>query len=322
MIGSGEKAPDFTLYDHTGRSRTLSAMLVDGPVVLFFFPIASSPICTVQACHFRDLSNEFAALGAQRVGISTDPSNRQARFAQQRAFDFPLLSDGSGTVSEQFGVRRGRLTRFAEALAARQESKRGRHTRRRGLFARMVPVRRVTFVIDTDRTVLKVIPSELRAKVHADQALWALENRKQAPSAAPLQRERHRRVEPPLGPPAAAEGDPEATGRPAEVAQPPAPARRPEEAGTQRRDAAPERAGVPDDAGAEQAGERTSEQQADKGASAPASARATEERADPERAPESSKGKPAPDASGASVPKQRAGRAGRGKARSGAKRTG
>src|SRR6202007_3311305 len=52
---AGEKAPDFTLYDHTGRPRTLSALLSDGPVVLFFFPIASSPICTAQACHFRDL---------------------------------------------------------------------------------------------------------------------------------------------------------------------------------------------------------------------------------------------------------------------------
>ena len=65
---AGEKAPDFTLYDHTGRPRTLSALLADGPVVLFFFPIASSPICTAQACHFRDRSTEFARVGAQRVG--------------------------------------------------------------------------------------------------------------------------------------------------------------------------------------------------------------------------------------------------------------
>ena len=84
---AGEKAPDFTLYDHTGRPRTLSALLSDGPVVLFFFPIASSPICTAQACHFRDLSNEFATVGAQRVGISTDTVDRQAHFAQQRSFD-------------------------------------------------------------------------------------------------------------------------------------------------------------------------------------------------------------------------------------------
>ena len=75
---AGEKAPDFTLYDHTGRLRTLCALLSEGPVVLFFFPLASSPICTAQACHFRDLSNEFARVGAQRVGISTDTVDRQA----------------------------------------------------------------------------------------------------------------------------------------------------------------------------------------------------------------------------------------------------
>src|SRR6202000_321507 len=105
----GEKAPDFTLYDHTGRPRTLSALLSDGPVVLFFFPLASSPICTAQACHFRNLSDEFARVGAQRVGISTDTVDKQAHFARQRSFDYPLLSDADGVVSELFGVHRGRL---------------------------------------------------------------------------------------------------------------------------------------------------------------------------------------------------------------------
>ena len=174
---AGDKAPDFTLYDHTGRPRTLSALLSDGPVVLFFFPLASSPICTAQACHFRDLSDEFARVGAHRVGISTDTVDRQAHFAQQRSFDYPLLSDGDGVVSELFGVRRGRLAKLRTSVVARQPAWRGRHSRRRGLLARVLPVRRATFVIDTDRTVLKVISSELRASVHADQALWFLQNR-------------------------------------------------------------------------------------------------------------------------------------------------
>src|ERR1700716_3451591 len=116
---AGEKAPDFTLYDHTGRPRTLSALLSDGPVVLFFFPLASSPICTAQACHFRDLSNEFAGVGAQRVGISTDTVDKQAHFAQQRSFDYPLLSDADGVVSELFGVRRGRHGQTAKKHAHR-----------------------------------------------------------------------------------------------------------------------------------------------------------------------------------------------------------
>src|SRR5690349_24705824 len=109
---AGDKAPDFTLFDHTGQPRTLSALLSEGPVVLFFFPLASSPICTAQACHFRDLSSEFARMGAQRVGISTDTVDRQAHFAQQRSFDYPLLSDVDGVVSAMFGGRRGRLSKL------------------------------------------------------------------------------------------------------------------------------------------------------------------------------------------------------------------
>src|ERR1700761_4495802 len=174
---AGDKAPDFTLYDHTGRPRTLSALASTGPVVLFFFPLASSPMCTAQACHFRNLSDEFARLGAQRVGISTDTVDKQAHFARQRSFDYPLLSDAEGVVSELFGVHRGRLSKLRGSVLARDESRRGRHTRRRGLLARLLPVRRTTFVIDTDRTILKVVSSEVRAMVHADQTLWFLKNR-------------------------------------------------------------------------------------------------------------------------------------------------
>jgi peroxiredoxin Q/BCP len=186
---AGEKAPDFTLLDHTGRPRALSALLAEGPVVLFFFPLASSPICTAQACHFRDLSNEFVTVGAQRVGISTDTVDKQAHFAQQRSFDYPLLSDADGVVSELFGVRRGRLAKLRSSVVARDAARRGRHTRRRGLLARLLPVRRTTFVIDTDRTVLKVVSNELRASVHADQTLWFLQNHK-GPHSSPRVREK------------------------------------------------------------------------------------------------------------------------------------
>jgi len=187
---AGEKAPDFTLYDHSGRPRTLSTLLSDGPVVLFFFPLASSPICTAQACHFRDLSNEFAAVGAHRVGISTDTVDKQAHFAEQRSFDYPLLSDADGVVSELFGVRRGRLAKLREFVVTREAAGRRRHSRRRGLLARLLPVRRTTVVIDTDRTVLRVVSKELRASVHADQALWFLQNYN-SPQSSPHIRGKH-----------------------------------------------------------------------------------------------------------------------------------
>jgi peroxiredoxin Q/BCP len=180
---AGDKAPDFTLLDHAGRPQTLSALLADGPVVLFFFPLASSPICTAQACHFRDLSDEFAAVGAQRVGISTDTVDKQAHFAQQRSFDYPLLSDVDGVVSELFGVRRGRLAKLRKTFV-RKTARHGKHTRRRGLLARVLPVRRTTFVIGTDRTVLKVVSNELRASAHADEALSFLRDPKPAEGKA------------------------------------------------------------------------------------------------------------------------------------------
>ncbi|MFE3289349.1 peroxiredoxin [Rhodococcus sp. NPDC059234] len=149
---TGQLAPDFSLPDQDGTVRTLSELVADGPLVLFFYPAAFTPVCTAEACHFRDLASEFAAVGASRAGISTDKVDKQASFAAAKSFDYPLLSDESGAVAEQFGVRRG-------------------------LLSKLSPVKRTTFVIGTDRTVLKVIASELRANTHADQALEFLRER-------------------------------------------------------------------------------------------------------------------------------------------------
>ncbi|BBZ52848.1 hypothetical protein MHEI_45650 [Mycobacterium heidelbergense] len=152
---TGDTVADFELPDQTGTSRKLSALLADGPVVLFFYPAAMTPGCTKEACHFRDLAAEFAAVGANRVGISADPVEKQAKFADLRKFDYPLLSDTEGTVATQFGVKRG-------------------------LLGRLMPVKRTTFVIDTDRTVLDVISSEFNMDTHADRALATLRARSSA----------------------------------------------------------------------------------------------------------------------------------------------
>jgi thioredoxin-dependent peroxiredoxin len=85
---AGEKAPNFTLCDHTGRARTLSALLAEG-VVPFFFPLASSPICTAQACHFRDLSNEFAWAGTQ-LEPSTLTEHRRLTYADVFRHPIPM----------------------------------------------------------------------------------------------------------------------------------------------------------------------------------------------------------------------------------------
>lgn len=146
----GELAPDFTLPDQTGTPRRLTDLLASGPVVLFFYPAAFTPTCTAESCHFRDLGAEFAAVRAFRVGVSSDPVDKQKAFAAEHAFDYPLLSDRDGEVAARFGVKR-----------------------RLG----PLPTKRQTFVIDTDRRVLEVVKSELRANVHADRALEALRAR-------------------------------------------------------------------------------------------------------------------------------------------------
>ncbi|MGW4633118.1 peroxiredoxin [Nocardia sp. NPDC004415] len=148
----GQTAPPFELPDQTGTARSLDGLLADGPLVLFFYPAANTPVCTAEACHFRDLSAEFAALGATCVGISTDSVDVQAGFATKQRLDYPVLSDSDGAVAAAFGVKRG-------------------------LLGKLAPVKRHTFVIDTDRTVLKVVTGELRAAVHADEALAFLRER-------------------------------------------------------------------------------------------------------------------------------------------------
>ncbi|MFJ9928716.1 peroxiredoxin [Streptomyces misionensis] len=146
-IEVGERVEDFALPDETGTVRRLADLLADGPVVLFFYPAALTPGCTAEACHFRDLAAEFAALGARPVGISGDEVGKQREFAGRHTLGMPLLSDTDGAVRERFGVRRG--------------------------FT-LAPTKRVTFVIAPDRTVVEIVRSELRMNTHADKALAAL----------------------------------------------------------------------------------------------------------------------------------------------------
>ena len=87
----GDVVTDFELADETGTLRTLSGLLADGPVALFFFPAAMTAGCTVEACHFRDLTAQFEEVGARPVGISPDSAGRQREFSAVNLFDFPLL---------------------------------------------------------------------------------------------------------------------------------------------------------------------------------------------------------------------------------------
>ena len=148
MLSKGDLAPDFTLQDQDGKELTLSHLLKDGPVVLFFYPAALSGGCTVESCHFRDLASEFAQVKAQPLGISPDDVSTQKRFDEAHGLGFPLVADPDRTVAEAFGVRR----KYGPTS-----------------------VKRATFVIGTDRTILDAIGSEFRMAKHADDALKALQ---------------------------------------------------------------------------------------------------------------------------------------------------
>jgi thioredoxin-dependent peroxiredoxin len=152
-IDKGDVVDDFELPDQDGVSRRLSTLLADGPVVLFFYPAAMTPGCTAEACSFRDLAGEFLAAGAQRVGISRDKPARQKEFADRYSFDYPLLSDPDSRVAAALGVKRL-------------------------LPLGPLSTKRMTFVIDTDRTVLEIIHSEKNMEDHAARALETLSARR------------------------------------------------------------------------------------------------------------------------------------------------
>ncbi|MGH3612987.1 MAG: peroxiredoxin [Pseudonocardia sp.] len=151
----GDQVSDFELKDETGTPRTLSSLLRSGPVVLFFYPIASSGGCTQEACHFRDLRADFAAVGAQPVGISGDGVSKQHAFATAHSLGYPLLADEAKSVAKEFGAWRWWLPG-------------GLHTRR------------CTFVIGQDRRIIHAIADEKLFDRHADEALEALRKHQSA----------------------------------------------------------------------------------------------------------------------------------------------
>ena len=146
----GDHVADFALPDQTGAVRHLSEFLDTGPVVLFFYPAAMTYGCTKESCHFRDLKADFDAVGATRIGISADPVDKQLQFADKHGFDYPLLSDVDRTVAEAFGVKRR---------------------------SSLLKVKRSTFVIGTDSTLIAELHSEISMHSHADKALEILKAR-------------------------------------------------------------------------------------------------------------------------------------------------
>lgn len=99
----GDQAPDFTLPDADGNAVSLAAH-AGSKVVVYFYPAASTPGCTKQACDFRDSLDSLAAAGYQVLGISPDVPAKLAKFTAKEALTFPLLSDEDHQVAEAYGA--------------------------------------------------------------------------------------------------------------------------------------------------------------------------------------------------------------------------
>jgi peroxiredoxin Q/BCP len=115
MLEKGARAPDFELSDQDGRRHTLKSLLVDGPLILYFYPADFTPGCTKEACSFRDLHQELVKAKLRVVGVSPQDVDSHRAFADKHHLNFPLLADPHKAVIKAydldgplgFGVRRG-----------------------------------------------------------------------------------------------------------------------------------------------------------------------------------------------------------------------
>ena len=113
-LSVGDPAPDFTLPTADGGSITLSD-LRGSHVIVYFYPAAGTPGCTLEAVNFRDSSAALAAAGYRLLGVSPDSPARLATFADHEHLDYPLLADENHAVLDEWGAwgektRYGRVT--------------------------------------------------------------------------------------------------------------------------------------------------------------------------------------------------------------------
>lgn len=99
----GDKAPDFNCEDQDGNMIQLTDYK-GKKLVLFFYPKASTPGCTVEACDLRDHHHTFQAKGYEILGVSADSQKRQSNFRNKYEFPYPLLADEDKKVINAFGV--------------------------------------------------------------------------------------------------------------------------------------------------------------------------------------------------------------------------
>ena len=103
-IRVGDKAPDFSATAQDGSTIRFGDYLGQKALVLFFYPKDNSPICTKEACSFRDSYEQFVEAGAEVIGISSDSPDSHQAFAKRYQLSFTLISDQDGSLRKLFGV--------------------------------------------------------------------------------------------------------------------------------------------------------------------------------------------------------------------------
>ncbi|VAW16055.1 Thiol peroxidase, Bcp-type [hydrothermal vent metagenome] len=146
-LKEGDQVPAFSAKDQDGNTIELSDYK-GKKLIIFFYPKASTPGCTVEACNLRDNYVELQARGFELLGVSADSEKRQTNFRNKYNFPFPLLADEDHTVINVFGVW------GAKKFMGRTYD----------------GIHRKTFVIDEAGTVIKVI-DKVKTKTHAAQLL-------------------------------------------------------------------------------------------------------------------------------------------------------
>jgi peroxiredoxin Q/BCP len=150
VLESGQAAPDFTLPDQDGKNLTLSDLRGE-TVVLYFYPRADTPGCTIQACGVRDRGGEYAEAGARVLGVSPDEVAEVKKFAEKFDLDFTLLADADHAVADAYGTW-GEKSMYGK---------------------KYMGVQRATFLIDADGKIAEVFP-KVSPKTHDDVVLAAL----------------------------------------------------------------------------------------------------------------------------------------------------
>lgn len=145
-LNIGDRAPDFCANTSDGRRIGLADYLGKRDLVVFFYPKDGTPICTQEACAFRDSYERFVEAGAEVIGVSGDTAESHREFAQRHRLSFPLISDADGSLRASFGV-----------------------PKTLGLFPG-----RVTYVIDKAGIVRLIFSAQLASDSHVRQALEAL----------------------------------------------------------------------------------------------------------------------------------------------------